>query len=318
MRTTKGNGGGSRGITRGVLIIPVLAAFIAVDIILIALALGWGREQPGSAEGHSQTMPAATVLDDQDSGEDEVASASSLDEEQSSLHTVPRLLSASSETVAWRTEGGTCDERGFLELTIDGGETWGATYPGSDRLGRTLWISGADYTAVQSVVASVAGCEPEGLRTFDSGSSWIDDEQVVMNSVIVDPNDASQVIWADKRLQGPCPDMTQVAVTGGVASVVCRDGSLWRITSDSGRWAQTGLENVVAVSGSEGRWIAAVDSSDCDGLRLVRFDGESLESLVCAPVGAGDAIALDLAGETLWLWAENEVLVSADFGRSFN
>lgn len=295
------------------LVISILVIFIAADIILVALALGWGRNDVQVAEPHSSTradVPAA----DAEHFSNETESRREMDPPR----TAPRRLSVVSDTVAWRSEEGSCSGRSSLELTIDAGETWGAAYPSTDGLGRPLWVSGADYASVQSVIASGEACEPGGVRTFNSGASWTEDAQVVTNSVFVDPNDSSALVWGGQAIQGPCGDMIHVAVTSDVASVVCGDGSIWSVPSGTTEWAQDPVRGAVAVAGSDGRRVAAVDSSDCEGLGLVEFDAESVEFLTCAPVASVGAATLDLAGNTLWLWVEDQLLISRDVGRSFD
>lgn len=318
MRGAMGPRNSPQGLSRKPLVISALVAFIAVDILLIALALGFSRDQPSAAELDSSTRPATPVRGDHEAEDDVVTPSSSTGLDPTRAETAPRLLSVSSETVAWRAAGGSCDERGSLELTVDGGETWVATYPNWAGLGRPLWISGADYTAVQSVIASAADCEPDGVRTFNSGASWTEDDQVVVNSALVSPHNKSEVIWGGEPIKGPCPNMTRVAVTGGIASVVCDDGSIWSLPSDSAEWKKTNVRNALALSGSNRRWMAAVESSDCNGLGLVEFDDQLVESLGCVPADLADVTALDFTGNTLWLWVGDQTLVSTDLGRSFN
>lgn len=321
MSGNKKNPGRRRRFSRRPLVIAGLILFVAVDILLVAMALSWGRDLPEAAESNFHTEPDEPVEDEgQASDEDEPSPTGDLggDEDQLQLQPVPRLVSVVNESVAWRSEGGACDDPGSLELTLDGGQTWGGAYPSADGLGRALWVSGADFATVQSAVASGVDCDLQGVRTFDSGASWNRDEQVVDNSVLVDPNDPSLLIWGGDVIQGPCADMNQVAVTGGVAGVICGDGSLWSSPSGSIEWTQTGIENAVALGGSDGRWITALESGDCEGLSLVEFDEASVESLACAPTEPGAETAIDVSGNVLWLWAGDQTLVSTDFGRSFN
>lgn len=318
MSATTGNRSGTRGFTRKVLVIPALVAFLAVDIVLIALALGWGGDQLQATGPDSPTLTASPAKDDHGTVDDGVTPSPSTDAEPNSLYTSPRLLSAASDSVAWRSEGGSCNERGSLELTIDGGETWGAAYPTLEGPGQSLWVSGADHSSVQSVIASGADCGLEGLRSFDSGASWADDDQVITNSVMVDPNDPSELIWGGERLSAPCQDVNNVAVTRGVASAVCSDGSLWSVSSESAEWVQTDVENAIGVAGSDGRWIASVDARECNGLQLVEFSDVSVETLACMPIESQSAPAMDLTGDTLWLWAEDEILILFELGRSLN
>lgn len=301
-----------RSVSRKVWIALGLVAFVAVDILLVALALGWGRDDPQPAGWQASSETSPQDEDDSEDTPDEPPPP-----EPDEAQAVPRFLSVVSETVAWRSEGGACEERGEIELTVDGGETWGSAYPPADGLGRPLWLSGADYTAVQTAIASGDNCLADGVRTYDSGATWIQEDQVVANSVFVDPRDSSWMMWGGERIEGPCSDITQVAVTGGVASAVCQDGSLWNRGSQSG-WNQTGLDAVVAVGGSDGRRIAAVESTECDGLALVEFGNELVQPLTCIAKQPGEPAAVDLQGETLWVWAGDQVSVSANLGRDLD
>ncbi|GAA1106313.1 hypothetical protein GCM10009650_06730 [Nesterenkonia jeotgali] len=295
-------------------VVAGLAVFVAVDIVLIALALGWGRDAPRVVERGASVESSFQAEDDSEETLDEPLQSAAPEEPR----VAPRLISAVSETVAWRSEGGACAERSEIELTVDGGQTWGSAYPAVDRLGRPLWLSGADYLAVQSAIASGPDCERQGIRTYDSGASWTQDDQVVTNSVLVDPGDPSLVIWGGDAVEGPCDDTHQVAVTGGVAAAVCSDGSVWTTPMGSTGWSESSIEAAVALSGSDGRWMAAVESADCQGLRLVEFDDASAESYACAPAEAAAEVAIDLSGNALWLWSGDQVMISTDFGRSFN
>ncbi|GAA1159414.1 hypothetical protein HNR11_001961 [Nesterenkonia sandarakina] len=303
-----------RSVSRNVWIAVGLVAFVAVDILLVALALGWGRDVPQTADWQASSEISPPAEDHSEDIVDEPQSPPEPDEAQ----TAPRLLSVVSETVAWRSEGGACEERAEIELTIDGGETWGAAYPAADGLGRPLWLSGADYTAVQAAIASGDDCSAYGVRTYDSGATWTREDQVIENSVFIDPRDSSVMVWSGERIQGPCNSFTQVAVTGGVASAVCQDGSLWNLDSQNRSWDETGIDAVVAVSGSDGRRVAALESAECDGLALVEFGNESVQPISCVANQPGETTAVDLQGETLWVWAGDQVSVSASLGRDLN
>lgn len=297
------------------LIAAGLAIFVAVDVLLVAMAFGWGRVDPATSAPGSVGQP-----DEISDGIPEAASSGThpTDSQGPKRTSTPRLLSVVSEAVAWRSEGGSCDDRGSLELSMDGGETWGAAYPADEQLGRPLWLSGADYTAVQSVIASGPDCELSGVRTFDSGASWERQEQVVTNSAMVDPTDSSVLVWGGEDIAGPCESMSKVAVTGGVASVVCDDGSLWSVSSDSTDWTELEVQGTIALAASDRRWVAATESPECNGLGLVELDESSTELLACAPAEPDSDTALDMAGDTLWLWAGDEVLISSDGGSTFN
>lgn len=112
--------------------------------------------------------------------------------------------------------------------------------------------------------------------------------------------------------------MDHVAVSAGVTGVICGNGSLWNSPSGSNEWTESAVGNAVALGGSDGRWIAAVESSDCEGLSLVEFDEDSVESLACAPTETETDAVLNMSGNALWLWVGDQVMISTDLGRSFN
>lgn len=301
-----------RSVTHKAWVVVGLFVFVLVDILLVALALGWGRNAPQAAGWEASSQTTSQTEDELEETLDDPPKPP----EPKELQAAPRLLSVVSETVAWRSEGGACEERGEIELTVDGGETWGSAYPATGGLGRPLWISGADYTAVQAAIASGEDCLAEGVRTYDSGATWTQEDQVIANSVFIDPLDASAIVWGGERIEGPCDAITQVAVTGGTAAAVCQDGALWNVRPESDSWDQTAIDNAVAVTGSEGRWIAAVESHDCNGLGLVEFGAGPVQQIACSSVESGESTALDLQGRTLWVWAGDQISVTANLGRS--
>lgn len=301
-----------------------LGLFIAADLLLIALAMGWGRDDSDSAGPDVQgSVEAPEQTEEEGSEEPPTGSASPPSEPSSPSASAPsqnvgRTLSVVSENVAWRAEGGACDERGSIELTLDGGETWGSTYPSDEGLGRPLWISGADYTALQVAVATREECAPEGFTTSDSGASWATEEQVMETAAFVDPNDRSRLVWADEGVAGPCEEIVDVALTDGGATVACSDGSLWSVEDQSDEWMKHAVEGAAAVGGSQDVWVAAVESAQCDDLTLVELNQEFFQMINCVTAAPDEEMAVDLAGSTLWLWTGDEVRISADGGRSLN
>lgn len=74
--------------------------------------------------------------------------------------------------------------------------------------------------------------------------------------------------------------------------------------------------SAVALSGSYGRVIVAVESSDCKGFEPVEINNAAVKLLGCAPAESNGAKILDSTRSTLWLSVWKRVLVSNDLGRS--
>lgn len=303
---------------RKVLVVAALAEFISVDIIVTAWALGWGREGPQAELADLPSRTPTFTRDDQHAADDVVGPTSSYCEESKSLKTASHLLSATTENVAWRSGGGECDEAGSRKLTIVGCKTRGAAYPSSEGLECSVWVSVSDYTDVRSVGVTGADCAPAGVRNFGSRATWNNQDQVATNSLFVDPTSPSALIWGRERLIGSCRAAEHLPVIRGVASAICSDGSLWSAVSRFTEGGATDVEIAIRRAGSGGRWVAVVDSRDCDGLQPVESGGVSAELLACIFVGSQPDPATDLSGDTLWRWVGDHVPVSSDLARSLN
>lgn len=318
MRGSQGNPVGICGFRREVLIFPASVPLISVGIGPVARVLGWGRDQPKPQGPQSPTWTLRPAGYAHDSVQDGVASRPLLDLELNPLPTAPFLWPASCENVPRCSDEGACDERGFPKFTVGGGDTCDSDDHNGDDFRRGLFVSGSDFSFVQSAVAGAADCKPEGLGPYDSGASWTDGEQSVVRSALSDRADSTQVLWSGKPHRGSCCDKAQVEVTSGVASVVCSHGSQWGVQTESARWVNIDRQNTHALNGSEGRWVSAVESSDCEVTGPVQFDDKSFEPSARAPAGGVGPIALDLAGNTLLVSAEDKVPVAVDIEGSFN
>lgn len=317
---------------RNSLIAVGILAFLAIDVLLVALALGRSGDVPAAEtsadpaawleeSAAEEDLEADSEEDDSSPPDESVESTPEAEELDSLEQSTSRLLSVVNSTVAWRAEGGVCDETGQVELTIDGGQTWGSTYPGALELGAPLWISAADYQAVQAAIATGDDCAETGYATTDSGAIWTQEGDALEDAVFIEPGDRSRISVAGQSLEGPCEHLVDVAVGGDVISVVCEDGKLWTAQSDAAQsdaaeWSESMSEGAVAVAASEQTQLAAVESSQCGGMVLMSFGEDSIENRACIPEPVDNPVGVDLAGESVWVWVGDALLISSDDGWS--
>jgi hypothetical protein len=108
------------------------------------------------------------------------------------------------------------------------------------------------------------------------------------------------------------------------ALVVCDNGAAIS-TRNSGRiWQQVGrIPNTLALTADSGRYWVAGAQEGCDGVTVQSLTEKS-GSLTrgrtrCAPSPdvTGGQVALDVTGDTIWLWSGNKVSVSMDDGQTW-
>ncbi|MBF4578663.1 hypothetical protein [Frigoribacterium sp. VKM Ac-2530] len=312
---------GQRATTRRRLAVAGIGAFVLVDLALVAVAL--------TAE------PAGLAAD-----RAPVALPSSLPSEPAAeptpTVTTPapavaptRALSAVDAETAWRSQAGSCAPGGtaddlVLESTTSGGGTWSATSVSSEAA-----LAGVDRlqaTAADTVFVvgpAGAGCTPSFAQTFTGGAEFRDYPDRLAAAWFVSRTSTSTVHSPAGDRPAPCA-VIDLAVAGDArAAVLCGDGTVHRTVDSASTWdAGTAVQGAVALtSGAGGYLVAASGAAGCDGVAIssVVDSATAVAPLGCAPatVDAPGAVAVSAAAGSLWLWAGDAVLVSADGGRTW-
>ena len=119
----------------------------------------------------------------------------------------------------------------------------------------------------------------------------------------------------------PCATTVSVAGRGDALGVVCATHFVHRSQNGGTTWDE-GVEvpgaAVLAATGGSYR-VASVGQEDCAGVALTplasQFDGSDPEAIGCFQGEfSNDNLAIAFAADTLWLWAGNTVITSADKG----
>jgi hypothetical protein len=311
---------------RRVLPLAVLVILVAVNASLIALLLLWSQRQvkaePTGQLTIATTLPTTSPAQGPSPSGGPLPSSTPSADREVAIPT--RLLVATSSKKAWRATVGDCKKIGRVERSANGGKSWKrAVTPALGpivRLGEAA--SGNPY------VLGGAGkhCSIRYIALSTDGA-------------IAEQTDKPQGLWSrdpkdPDRIQGPGSD-TATPCKGqhvlGLASLskteallVCTRGSAM-VTSDSGKsWnGADELAGTVAVGAGGGHFWLAGKGENCDGIALRSFSltGERLSSgrtlcIANLPLTAG-RIAIDVSGDSIWLWAGDKVQVSPDAGRTW-
>lgn len=201
----------------------------------------------------------------------------------------------------WRATAGACDGPApVVERSPDGGETWADVTPTYRGIAQ---VQSLDAFSAQDaeMVAALAGCESQALRTYTNGEFWESYPDVLANSRYVNPTDAAAVVLPSGPVVAPCGQAWGLRASGDTVALLC-DGLAWRWSGTE--WLQLAPENAIALTLDGSEVIVAHTTPDCAGVAISRAKPESPSSVACAEgVDAAAPTAIDLAGPDIYLWS---------------
>ncbi|QCR42572.1 hypothetical protein C1N91_02435 [Curtobacterium sp. SGAir0471] len=306
-----------RGLPRTTLVgvAVVVVALVVIDVVLVALALARtapeavGQPRPVPTFGATATAPATP----RQSPSATATGGPAADGAGSARH----LLSAIDGLEAWRASSATCaDPEVVLEHTTDGGKKWQAVELDTDV--RTIAALRATSSGVSVLVGTGDACATEVRTSTDDGGTWTDgaagaagagitEQGLALGSDVVDP---------------PCADPADVFRGDSTTLVACDDQLDWR--SGTGSWVDVPIDGVraIAVDGAE-YTLARVGTASCDGVQIetMRASGVTAATTTtpigCNPVPTERPIALDRAGQSVWMWSDGGVAISKNGGATW-
>jgi len=304
-------------------IILAVAAFLAVDLVLVGVAMNSNRAESQVAE----PAPAATV---------EPAPASSAPAEPAQttpaaaptatkISAVPptRLLAAVDGNTAWRATTGTCpDASATPEFTSDGGASWKTTdataFTQVTALQRIL-VTGDTQAAM--VGLSADGCEPQFVETFVAGDNYVSYPEELASTWFTTPATPSNVHSPAGDFSTPCTTVVALAPRDAdAAAVLCAGGDVFETTDAAASWSNSAsVPGALTLAVTDNGYLAAVVGDPaCKGVQLRDLAAKDAKA-GCYPLGAAPEslpgkVAVSAAGDTLWLWAGNALARSSDAG----
>ncbi|TFB85618.1 hypothetical protein E3O44_13610 [Cryobacterium algoricola] len=315
-----------------------IAAFIAVDILLIVLALNSNRAAataetaaPIHTFGVTSVEPTPTPASKVTPTKTATATpASTATPAAATLLPVPptRLLGAVDAKTAWRAQTGSCPTAAATpELTTDAGVTWKKTdASGPTKVTALQRLTATSESTVEFVGLAKQDCAPQFVKTFVTGDNYSSYPDKLAGTWYVNPADRATVQSPAGAEKAPCDAVVTLAVRDSKnAAALCADGRVFATTDAATTWsAPVTLSGVLTLTDTDtGYLAAAVGRADCAGVQVLTLKS-SLESAVsgCYPTptpaqSLPGNVAMSGASGTLWLWVGDALGRSSDDGATW-
>lgn len=313
-RTGARDSGGvlSRGALVGVAIVVVV--LVVVDVVLVALALS--RTAP-SDNGHAGPVPTFTSAPGPSPTGTSTPSATAVEGAAGSQAAGRRLLTVVSAVEAWRAVSSTCkSSAATLEHTTDGGTTWRPVELGDD-VGSVLALR-ATTSSISVLVGVGDACDPVVRTSSDGGLDWAAGTPGAAGAGLV----TAGLVLSTGTETSPCSDPVDAFQGKYTTAVACNDEVQWR--NGSRAWVEVPIRGVRAIADNGSAYtIARVGMTGCAGVGIASLPAVDVSSATeatpigCASGPADGPIALDRAGQVVWLWAGGGTAVSSDGGATW-
>ncbi|GAB3618038.1 hypothetical protein GCM10027416_25950 [Okibacterium endophyticum] len=285
-----------------------VVVFLALDAVLVGLALSSTRSHVDPGAPPTYDLPAATPAETSDATEPA--------QPVPAVAAAPRMLAAANETVAWRATPGDCGaELATIETTADGGATWQAFTTTDDDVRQLLQLNASSDTLVSLVGAAGDACAVGGFRSFTGGRFWEPSEADLASASYLDPADPTVIRTPGGPVTAPCESVHQV-VSAAESAVLC-DNQVFVFTN--GAWQPREVPGALAISASAAGIAAAVfGSAGCAGVEIQSVTAAGVTPIGClADETAPEAVTISQTDGTVWLWSGDRSYVSTDGGVSW-
>jgi hypothetical protein len=186
-------------------------------------------------------------------------------------------------------------------------------------------MTGTDGSYVSAIGLATADCSTDtGIHSYTGGDTWATSSEPLSQSWYR-ASDGSLRAPGLVTVAAPCTVVRLAPVDTLTAGVVCSDGQV-KSTSDQGAtWVTSpapvaGIDALTARNGG-GYFAAIIDSDSCDGVTIATFDSAlNQTNSACAATGTvqpGSTALSQASDGTLWLWAGDSVVRSADDGATW-
>ncbi len=292
-----------------------LVALLAVDLVLVVAAV-WPSSAPAvSAAGASAGGSTAPVESPQATATASASTSPTPSPSPTAVDAVPltRLVASVGRQVAWVVDTGSCDQRGTVRVTTDGGASW------------TKHAAPGYVTRVRPSSASAAftvgggdGCSFVLWSTSDGGGSWSGPQsaQAAWGRSPTDPTLVERPGGDPVRACARGADVVDLTGSDRAnAAVLCSDGRVRETSNGGGAW-RTVVERDGALAlswGGGGSGVLAGTGDGCEGVLVVPVEAGTAGTPTCVekltPV-AGE-VAVSQGGGGLWLVAGDQVATAS-------
>lgn len=213
-----------------------------------------------------------------------------------------RFLSAAAGAL-WRSTAGSCDgDEPLVERSIDDGVTWTDVTPRYRGLARVFSLTAFADTEAQ-MVAAVAACEVQALRTYTQGTYWESYPDVLAASTYLS---AGTIVTPAGPVPPPCAAPSGLRSSDQALTLLC-DRVAW-IQLPGAEWSALPATGAVAVAveGSD-VLVAYGGAEECAGLALTLYragDAAAAQPIGCAEVpDAASPTAIAITVDRVLVWS---------------
>jgi hypothetical protein len=165
------------------------------------------------------------------------------------------------------------------------------------------------------VIGGGEDCAPTYVSSSTGGTAWATNDQFLVGSWFVLPEDRAVVATPVGEIEAPCAVAELAALDASNAAVLCVNGDL-ALTEDGGAsWDEAVIDlDVRALGVAEQGYAMAGGLEGCgDDVAVLITDpaGDSAEEPSCADTSVSEGpLAISADRGAVWLWVGDEVLVS--------
>lgn len=233
-----------------------------------------------------------------------------------------RLLAVSDDPERLlRAQGTECGAGSLtIEVSTDGGQTWTESDTSMLELSAVRQIKFGEGGRAQLAFLDQQ-CELKFADSFVYGGAWEAGANTAGIWTLGMDETAPALLVSGEEVDAPCA----VVGTYGVEDtgiVLCDDGSV-SISQDGGQsWTKKiAVPGARAVTAEAGQFVVVTSATeDCTGMSVRSIDGDKLTDIgECTDVPAQpEEIAVSAMAGTLFVWADDQILRSDDFGQTWN
>jgi len=297
-----------------------IVLFLAVDILLVVLALRSTSPRDSGSASLSEPLPAASSPSATPTSTPSATPAIS-------PAAPTRILTALDASVAWRATTGACPSAvASPELTTDGGGTWSST----DLTTTTGVVALQRIVVTDPDTATFLGaaddCTADAARTFVAGADFAAAPDQLDGTWYLAPVGGATVHAPGGDVAAPCASTIAIApLDDSRAGVLCGDGGV-HLTADAGA-SWTAVESpdgtIALTETSEGVLVASIGTAQCAGVQLTTIsltDDSAPLACVESSESASDLVgstAIDWTDDSIWIWVDDRLLISTDQGATW-
>lgn len=239
-----------------------------------------------------------------------------------------RVLAALSSDSLARAATGPCPVTpAVVETSSDAGQTWAAADLSSETpLVSITRLAGGQGGSIVALGVNPSDCKGMTSATGYIGSTeWSDFDG--SGFWHVNAGDRTQVVESGGASGSPGCEVARLSVgSDDSLAALCRDGELKTSSDSAATWTAIGNPFVgsdsLASDAAGDLFVVSVGVEGCDGVKISHVKNGSLEvggTCVPAPGVSGGQTAISVAPDgTVWLWAGDVLVRSADSGATWN